>query len=110
MNLLQGNTYNLELTLYSNNNEVIPFEKINQVQVILGNIEKFYKANAESEITYKDGVFIIPLSQEETFSLEQDSFTWEVRVLFNDGQVDGTGKQRGSVSYSKTRKVLKLEV
>ena len=110
MNLLQGNTYNLELSLYSNNDVIVPVEKINQVQVILGNIEKFYKANGNGDVVYKDGVFIIPLSQEETFSLEQDSFTWEARVLFNDGQVDGTGKQKGSISFSKTRKVLKLEV
>lgn len=109
MNLLQGNTYNLELSLYSNNDMQIPIEKINQVQIILGGIEKYYKSGSESEVIYKDGVFIIPLSQEETFSLEQDSFIWEVRVLFNDGKVDGTGRQKGSVSFSKTRKVLKLE-
>lgn len=100
MNLMQGNTYRLPIKLkmcgrYLSADEVL------RVEFTLGKVVKHYP----EEVTYEDGRFILPLSQEDTFALGGLT-KYQVRVLFADGSVKSSKVLKDNVSIAISKEVL----
>lgn len=97
----QGNTYNIPIKLKING-EVISETDIKTVEFTFGKIRKVYP----DEVQFKDGCFIVPLTQEDTFSLSEGADKYQTRVMFNDKNVKCTGTGSMTVRASLSREVL----
>ena len=73
----QGNTYQLKGKVKG-----IDVSEISKVVFKFNDIEKIYPTN----VTYENEVFTIPLTQQETLTL-QDEVKYEVAVKFTNNQV-----------------------
>lgn len=102
----KGNTYILQIPL-TKNGEDIDINDVSIVEFMFENIRKTY--GDEGDVTYnsEDKCFEVPLSQEETFSLTENSvIKYQARVKFTDNSVSGTCVYNGFVQESLSKEVL----
>lgn len=103
MIIYQGNTYKLPFELKIKGQPIVA-DDVKMVEFAFGGVIKTYPEQA----TYKDGVFTVPLTQEETFSFDdKEKQKYQVRVYFNDGSVKGTTPKAFDVQPSVSKAVLK---
>ena len=76
----QGNTYKLKATIDTD------LSRIDKIVFQFNEVQKKYLSDEESDVTLENGVFIVPLTQEDTLSLG-DMVNAEVAVKFQDGSV-----------------------
>lgn len=100
MNLMQGNTYRLPIKLKMRG-EYLTASDVSRVEFTFGKVVKYFP----EEVTFEDDRFIIPLSQEDTFSLG-GQIKYQTRVLFADGDVKSSDVCSGIVSVSISKEVL----
>lgn len=73
------------------------------MEVILGGLSKLYPG----ELSYADGEFLFPLTQEESFAMAEDRYDLLIRPKFRDGTVAGVLKAgEVEVVATDTRRVL----
>lgn len=110
----EGNTYLLEIPLTVDGDD-IDINEISLVEFTFGNIRKIYGSYEEDgeiingDVTYdnEQKQFLIPLSQEETFALNENTLVdYQARIKFVDGSVNGTEIQTGFLQKSISKKVL----
>lgn len=78
----QGNTYQLKATIDTE------LSTIDKIVFQFNDIQKSYLSDGTGDVTLSDGVFIVPLTQEDTLSLgECGNVNAEVAVKFQDGSV-----------------------
>lgn len=66
-------------------------ELLHCVEFYIGDVRKLWP----DEVTFADGKFLVPLTQQETFAMEEDSTVeLDVRVHFIGGDVKGTEKKK----------------
>lgn len=63
---------------------------VEAVEVCLESQCKEYRKDGEGEITFEDGAFLFPLTQEETLALTEGPGHFDIRVKTIDGNVKGT--------------------
>lgn len=100
MKLMQGNTYSLPIRLKMGGNFITP-EDVSRVEFTFGKIVKYYP----EDVTYADGKFLVPLTQDDTFSLA-GRIKYQTRVLFEDGRLKSSPVCEGDVSISISKVVL----
>lgn len=98
--MVQGDAYNIDLTI-KNNGKPIDISNVETVEVSLLYLQKTYPA----EITYSDGKFHFPITQQETFKLPKIC-KMQVRVKFRSGDVIGSAIQQIDVEHSLSKVVL----
>lgn len=84
----KGNQFYLELELTDKNNEKIDIEAVKKVQFNIDALTKTYDGENQ-EVTYKDGVFRVWLTEEETFKFK-NKVKIEARVLFKNDLISGS--------------------
>ena len=82
-NIKQGDAYYVPITV-TKDGEALDLSEVELVEFILGNLRKVYPG----DVLYDDGKFLFPVTQEETFVM-QNSVAYDVRVKFNSGVVVG---------------------
>lgn len=103
MIIYQGNTYMLPFKLKINGQPIIA-DDVKMVEFAFGEVIKTYPEHA----TFGEEVFIVPLTQEETFSFSaKEKNYFQVRVFFNDESVKGTKTKAFEVQPSVSKVVLK---
>lgn len=102
--ILQGNTYYLKIQIYDDTDNLILVESVDKVEFCFGkDVVKIYPS-ADVTVT-DDSVFIVSLSQEDTFKLKKD-VNYQFRVKFKDGQVKGTVPRWINVTESISKEIL----
>jgi len=101
MALLQGNTYYLPIEITNCDDEVLTANDIVKAQFVVGNVEKFYGDGGTVGFDDENNVFLIPLTEEETFAMK-GMIKWQVRVVYNDGTIEGTVPTTENVYLSIT--------
>ena len=76
----QGNTYNLKATIDTD------LSTIDKIVFQFNKVQKVYKSDGTGNVTLDNGIFIVPLSQEDTLNLNPE-VNAEVAVKFQDGSV-----------------------
>ena len=77
------------------------------VELSLQDLTKEWKADGGGEVTFENGAFFFPLSQEETFNLRSGKIKMDVRIKTIDGWVQGlSNMQTIQVVPSISRKEL----
>lgn len=78
----QGNTYQLKATIDTD------LSTIDKIVFQFNDVKKTYLSNGTGEVTLNEGVFIVPLTQEDTLTLgECQNVNAEVAVKFQDSSV-----------------------
>lgn len=88
MNIKQGDAYSLPVTV-TVNGEAISTDVIDTAEFCIGGVRKLYP----KEVTYSadDGLFMLPLTQSDTFSFEENNAVpLDIRVKLIGGAVIGT--------------------
>lgn len=101
----QGDSYKLPLKI-TLGGELIDIQDIQTVEVYVGaDIRKMYPGDIE--YNGGDQMFYIPLTQDETFSLEANSgVSVDVRVKFTGGDVIGVYRMATLAVYDATSEVV----
>ena len=103
MALKQGNTYELICVT----KDKINIEEVSKVIFQFNDIEKVYttEIGETSDVTYEDGKFIVPLSQEETLSLKK-TVEYEMAIKFTDDNVKRSEVKTTNSLYTIIKKVI----
>lgn len=105
----KGNNYELEIPLTLDNDE-LDINNVELVEFMFNDIRKIYgeyEENKTGDVTYDTTkkCFIVPLTQQETFSLN-NMIEYQARVKFTDDKVMATDIYRGYIKESISKEVL----
>ena len=101
--MMQGDSYNLGINILNNAGSPVTPDDIKDVEITIGNLRKTY---LNAEIIFRDGVWLFPLSQEETFGYWPSSVKAQVRVMWANGVVEGKPLYGVRISESISKEVL----
>lgn len=101
--MMQGDSYGLTIDVLNADDEAVTPDDVSDVEVTIGNLRKTY---ASGEVTYSDGKWVFPLTQEETFKFPAARVKAQVRVVWANGDVEGTVLDPINVRESMSKEVL----
>lgn len=101
--MMQGDSCGLSIEILNADGAAVTPDDVSNVEVTIGYLRKTY---ASGEITYADGKWIFPLTQEETFKFPAARVKAQVRVVWVNGNVEGTVLDSVNVRESMSKEVL----
>lgn len=101
--MMQGDSYNLGIEILNNAGNPVTPDDINNVEITIGHLRKTYM---NAEVTYHEGVWMFPLSQQETLSYWPSAVKAQVRVLWKNGVVEGRPLYGIRINESYSKEVL----
>lgn len=84
--MMQGDSYNLGIKIQNNAGSPVTDKDVVDVEITIGHMVKTY---AKGELSYADGMWFFPVSQEESFEMVPGAVKAQVRVRWNNGAVEG---------------------
>lgn len=104
MSFLQGNTYLKPIQVLDDNGKVIKADKVVKGEFSIGDIYKYYGDGGDVQWNLQENAFIVPLTEEDTFSLKPDTTSEvQVRLLLDDGSVSGSLIEKHYVYRTKSK-------
>jgi len=100
-NIMQGDAYSIPINI-TTGGTIIDDTMAETVEVMIGFLKKTYP----EEITFSDGSWLFPLTQDESFKLSSFQQTVQVRVKFNSGEVIGAVVGSVQITSSNSKEVL----
>lgn len=76
------------------------------VEFMFDDIRKVYGGTSTDGVTFDTDHFVVPFTQEETFSLNKKTVQYQARVKFDTGEVKGTAIKVNNVYGSLSKEVL----
>lgn len=103
--MMQGDSYSLSIEILRADGSHVTDADVSDVEITIGHLRKSY---AEGTVTYHSagGLWMFPLSQEETFRYLPSRVKGQVRVVWNNGDVEGISLDDIYVQESISREVL----
>ena len=102
--MMQGDAYGLAIEIKDATDKVVTTEDVMDVEIAIGYLRKTYK---EGGISFENGMWIFPLTQEETFKFSPTMrVKGQVRVMFKNGTVEGVSLGNVCVYESISKEVL----
>ena len=101
--IMQGDAYDLGIEILDNEGNVVTPDAVADVEIVIGHLTKTY---ARDELKFGEGVWLFPLTQEESFSLMASRPKAQIRMKWKTGEVDGTKLDMSAVDESFSREVL----
>ena len=101
--MMQGDAYNLAFTVKNNAGALVTPGDIQDMEITIGHIRKTYK---NIQITYRDGRWLFPISQKETFGYWPKATKAQIRILWKDGIVEGKEINGVRIRESLSKEVL----
>ncbi len=103
--IMQGDQYPLCFTLITGDSSPMPADTVGEIEVTIGALRKTLTAG---EISYEaaTGIFTLPLTQEETFSLDARAHKVQVRIRSASGDVIGEDAGTLTVRAAQSKAVL----
>lgn len=84
--MMQGDSYSLGINILNNAGSPVTPVDIRDVEITIGRLRKTYR---NAEVVFKDGVWLFPISQSESFGCWPGSLKAQVRVVWANGVVEG---------------------
>ena len=101
--MMQGDSYNLGFTVRNNAGSVVTPGDILDMEITIGHLSKTYQ---REELTFNEGRWFFPLTQEETFGYWPKSTKAQIRVLWKNGAVEGKDIHGVRIRESISKEVL----
>lgn len=102
MALLQGNTYLKPVQVLDSNGNVIKANRVVKGEFVFGDLYKYFGDGGEVVWNDRENAFIVPLTEEDTFSLD-GVVECQVRIVLDDGSVSGSVPEGHYVYTSKSK-------
>ena len=109
MIIKQGDAYGLPVSIEANGQEITEdtLYLIDTVEIYLEDNFKEYKKGGGGEVTFAEGMFWYPMSQEESQKLTEGPGKVDIRVKTIDGEVHGLPYPlRVTIADARSRRVL----
>ena len=101
--MMQGDSYNLGIKILNNAGSPVTPDDIRDVEITIGNLSTTYLG---ASLTYHEGLWRFPLSQQETFRYWPSSVKAQVRVVWANGVVEGKPLYGVRIDESISKEVL----
>ena len=101
--MMQGDSYFLGIRILNNAGNPVAPEDVSDVEITLGHLAKTYR---RAELIFQNGVWLFPLSQEESFSFFPSSVKAQVRLVWGSGVVEGKPLYGVRIQESICKEVL----
>lgn len=101
--MMQGDACYLAIRISNNAGNAVTPDQITDLEITLGPLRKTY---LRQEVLFSDGLWLFPLSQEKSFGLWPSQLKAQVRILWNNGVVEGKPIASIPVLESISREVL----
>lgn len=101
--MMQGDSYQLSVLLKNNAGQPITPLDVEDVEITIGRRTKRY---SDGNILFEDGLWLFPVSQEESFDFYPMKAKGQVRVKWNGGVVEGQELMGIRVQESVSKGVL----
>jgi len=105
MALKKGDTYNLPVTI-TISGSALGIDGVDTIEFMFDTIRKVYSDSSLDGVTFDTDHFVVPLTQEETFSLQGRIVNYQARVKFDTGQVKGSAIKTANLFDSLSKEVL----
>ena len=101
--MMQGDSYNLGIRILNNAGHPVTPEDIKDVEITIGQLRKTY---LNAQVTFYEGLWMFPLSQQETFGCWPAAVKAQVRVVWANGVVEGKPIYGVRINESISKEVL----
>ena len=101
--MMQGDGCYLAFAVKNNAGSPVAPADIQDMEISLAHLRKTL---GRGELIYQDGLWLFPLSQSETFSLWPAPVRCQIRILWNNGVVEGKALQGLDIRESISKEVL----
>ena len=103
--MMQGDSYSLEIEILTADGTLVTDTDVSNVEITIGHLRKTYASGA---VRYDSasGAWKFPMSQEETFRYPPSGVRGQVRIVWNNGDVEGVTIDGIRVKESISREVL----
>lgn len=101
--MMQGDAYNLGIRVLNNAGSPVAPDDIINIEITVGGISKNY---LDAQLSYVDGLWMFPLTQQDTFRLRPAAHKAEVRIVWANGVVEGKPVYGVRVHESISKEVL----
>lgn len=100
---MQGDAYYLGIRILNNAGFPVTPQDVKDVEISLGHLCKNYR---RAELLYSDGLWLFPLSQEESFGYFPQAVKAQVRLVWANGVVEGKPLYGVRIGESISKEVL----
>jgi hypothetical protein len=101
--MMQGDSYFLGVRILNNAGNPVAPEDVSDVEITLGHLAKTYR---RAELSFQNGVWLFPLSQEESFGFFPSPVKAQVRLVWSNGVVEGKPLYGVRILESISKEVL----
>ena len=101
--MMQGDSYYLGFTVLNNAKKTITPDDIQDMEISIGHIRKTYRG---SQITFSNGRWLFPISQKESMGYWPKAVKAQIRILWNNGTVEGKPIHGIRINESISKEVL----
>ena len=101
--MMQGDSYYLGFTVKNNAGALVTPADIQDLEITIGHLRKTYK---NLQIIYRDGKWMFPLSQKETFGYWPKATKSQIRIMWANGIIEGKPINGVRVNESISKEVL----
>lgn len=101
--MMQGDSYNLGIRILNNAGNPVTPDDIRDLEITIGQLRKTYLG---AQLTFSDGLWLFPLSQQETFRFFPSAQKAQVRLLWANGVLEGKDAPSVRVNESNSKEVL----
>ena len=101
--MMQGDCYQIGVQILNNAGSLVTPAEVDDVEITAGHLRKTHK---EGQLRFHEGVWLFPLSQQESFSLPSGCVACQLRLRWMNGSVEGVSLGHIHVEESITREVL----
>ena len=101
--MMQGDGCNLGISLRNSAGTPVEPVDVRDVEITLGRLRKTY---GRGELSFQGGVWLFPLSQQESLGMSPGPVRSQVRVVWANGVVEGQSLPGLSLEESISKEVL----
>lgn len=101
--MMQGDSYKLSFAVLNNAGVAVTPLDIQDMEITIGHIRKTYR---NAQITFSNGLWLFPLTQEETFGYWPKSTKAQIRIVWANGIVEGQPIHGVRINESISKEVL----
>lgn len=101
--MMQGDSYNLGIRIENNAGMPVTPADVIDVEITIGHLKKKY---SDAALSFRDGIWMFPLSQSETFGCLPAAPKAQVRVKWANGVIEGKPLYGVRIEESISKEVL----
>jgi hypothetical protein len=101
--MMQGDSYYLGIKILNNAKNPVTPDDVSDIEITIGHLRKTYR---NAELIYSDGLWLFPVSQQESFQYWPSSVKAQVRVAWANGVVEGKPLYGVRMNESISKEVL----